>query len=149
MDSRPAAVGHETPSTVGAALISLVLFNSLPRGSHGLNVQPLTPCRSGRLCVVAQRLIDRYSLVPRSVSVRWLGVAGGDALAADNVRALGLRAAYARRPPGRLRIAMWSRSLSALAPGPSRLPGDGQHRMPAEGRDLSSPCQRLRIAYRS
>ena len=47
--------------------------------------------------------------------------------------------AYTGVPSLRLCRPRCASSLSTCAPGPSRLPGDGQHQMPAEGRIISLP----------
>lgn len=47
--------------------------------------------------------------------------------------------AYTRTPSVRLSGPRRLRSVSPCAPGLSRLPADGQHRMPTEGRDFRLP----------
>ena len=53
------------------------------------------------------------------------------------------RSVYARLPPLRLSIPTCPCSPLTCAPGPSRLHGDGQHRMSAEGRDSGVPSRPL------
>ena len=101
------------------------------RDRYGARVLLWGPCGDRRGPYTGAKIA--YQSFPDMHRLRWLGIVGADGLGPTT----GGLQAYGGCPPVRLCATGRPRSFPPCAPGLSRLPGHGQHRMPAEERELS------------